>query len=100
MVKHIVFWRLKPDLPTAEREAALQRMKQGFEALAGKVPGLLRIEVGIDYSHGAEASDIALYSEFASREALAGYDTHVEHLALVPMVKAVRGEKRVVNYDV
>ena len=99
MIKHIVFWRLKADLPAAEREAALQRIKQGFEALAGKIPGLAKIEIGFNYGVSAEASDIALYTEFVSKEALTGYETHPEHLALVPMVREVRTEKRVVDFE-
>lgn len=100
MIKHIVFWKLKADLQGADRQAALLRIKQGFEALPGKIPGLLRIEIGFDYGQGGDASDLALYSEFESRAALAGYETHAEHLALVPMVRDVRTEKRVVDYVV
>ena len=99
MVKHIVFWRLRADLPAAEREAAMHRIKAGFEALPGKIPGLLKIEIGFDFGHGADASDIVLYSEFSSREALAGYEAHTEHTALVPIVRDARTEKRVVDYD-
>lgn len=99
MIKHIVFWRLRPDLPAGERAAALQRIKHGFEALPGKIPGLRHIEIGFDFGRGGDASDIVLYSEFESREALAGYETHAEHLALVPMVRDVRTEKRVVDYE-
>ena len=100
MVKHIVFWRLKKDLSPAERQAACARIKAGFEALPGKIPGLQKIEIGFDYGQGADASDIVLYSEFDSRASLAGYDAHPEHLALVPVVRDVRTEKRVVDYDI
>lgn len=99
MVKHIVFWRLKKDLTPADRQAALHRIKAAFEALPGKIPGLQKIEIGFDYGQGADASDIVLYSEFDSRASLAGYDAHPEHLALVPIVREVRTEKRVVDYD-
>jgi hypothetical protein len=99
MIKHIVFWRLKAELSEDERQGALQRIKQGFEALPGKIPGLTHIEIGFDYGRGADASDIVLYSEFDTRASLAGYETHPEHLALVPMVREVRTEKRVVDYE-
>ena len=99
MIKHIVFWRLKAELSAAERQAVMQRIKQGFEALPGKIPGLQHIEIGFDYGRGADASDIVLYSEFDSRESLAGYEAHAEHLALVPMVRDVRTEKRSVDYE-
>lgn len=100
MIKHIVFWRLRKDLSADERLAAFARIKNGFEALPGRIPGLLRIEIGLDYGQGADASDIVLYSEFDSRESLVGYEAHDEHAALVPIVRAVRTEKRVVDYEV
>lgn len=99
MVKHIVFWRLKKELSAAEKAQAFARIKAGFEALPGKIPGLLKIEIGMDYGQGADASDLVLYSEFESRAAIAAYDAHDEHKALVPMVRDVRTEKRVVDYD-
>ncbi len=99
MVKHIVFWRLKKELTPAERQAACVRIKTGFEALRGKIPGLLAIEVGMDYSQSADSSDVVLYTEFESREAVAGYEAHALHAALVPMVREVRTEKRVVDFE-
>lgn len=100
MVKHIVFWKLRGDLAAADRDAALQRIRAGFEGLAGQIPGLRTVEVGFDYGRGGDASDIALYTEFESREALAVYETHPLHLALVPMVREVRTEKRCVDFEV
>ena len=99
MIKHIVFWRLRNDLTAADRERAMHRIKEGFEALRGKIPGLKTIEIGFDYGQGTDASDIVLYSEFESRDALTGYEGHAEHLALAPMVREVRTEKRVVDYE-
>ncbi len=99
MVKHIVFWRLKKELSAEDRGRAFARIKAGFEALPGKIPGLLRIEIGMGYGQGPDASDVVLYSEFDSRAALATYEAHAEHLALVPLVRDVRTEKRVVDYD-
>lgn len=99
MVKHIVFWKLKDELTAAERAQAFARIKAGFEALPGKIPGLRTIEIGMDYSRSTDASDLVLYSEFDSRASVAGYEAHPEHAALVPMVRAVRTEKRVVDYE-
>jgi Stress responsive A/B Barrel Domain len=99
MVKHIVFWRLKKELSGPDRQAAYARIKAGFEALPGKIPGLLKIQIGMDYGQGPDASDIVLYSEFDSRASLAGYEAHDLHTALVPMVRDVRTEKRVVDFE-
>jgi hypothetical protein len=99
MVKHIVFWRLKRELSAVEREEAFARIKAGFEALPGKIPGLIKIEIGSDYSQGTDSSDLVLYSEFDSRASVTGYEAHPEHAALAPMVRDVRTEKRVVDYE-
>ena len=84
----------KKNTPYAAQMAAQDCASKAYEL------GLRKVEVGFDYGRGAEASDIVLYSEFDSRDALAGYETHAEHLALVPMVRDVRTEKRVVDYEV
>jgi len=98
MVKHIVFWRLK-EMPAPQREQALREIKAGFEALQGVIPGLLRIEVGIDFLRSAESSDFSLYCELESRAALDVYQAHPAHQAMVPLVRDVRIERRVVDYD-
>lgn len=99
MVKHIVFWRLK-DMPAPQREQALREIKAGFEALQGVIPGLLRIEVGVDFLRSAESSDFSLYCELESRAALDVYQAHPAHQAMVPLVRDVRIERRVVDYEV
>ena len=98
MVKHIVFWRLK-EMPAPQREQALREIKAGFEALQGVIPGLLRIEVGVDFLRSAESSDFSLYCELESRAALDVYQAHPAHQAMVPLVRDVRIERRVVDYD-
>lgn len=100
MVKHIVFWRLKKELSAAERQQAYERIKAGFEALPGKIPGLLKLEIGLDFSQGPDAADLVLYSEFDTPASLSGYEAHALHHALAPMVREVRIERRVGDYEV
>ena len=100
MIKHIVFWKLKEGITGSERDEVLTRIKDGFEAMAGKIPGLQKIELGITFSSGAESADFCLYSEFESREALEGYNTHPLHQAMVTVVREVRVERRVADYTV
>jgi quinol monooxygenase YgiN len=100
MVKHIVFWRVKDGLVGKEREETFRRIKEGFEALQGVIPGLLKIEIGFDFLKSPDSCDFVLYSEFESRAALEGYQKHPRHEAMVPMVREIRIERRVVDYDV
>jgi hypothetical protein len=100
MVKHIVFWRLKAEAhgqPAAENARAI---KAKLEALQGRIPGLLKIEVGIDFGQSDSSCDLALYSELESRAALDGYQAHPEHKAVMPFIADARSERRVVDYEV
>lgn len=99
MVRHIVFWRLKEHALGNDKATNARLIKEKLEGLAGKIPGLLRIEVGLDFSREDASADVALYTEFESREALAGYHHHPAHEALKPFIAEVRSERRVVDYE-
>ncbi|MBI5450092.1 MAG: Dabb family protein [Gammaproteobacteria bacterium] len=100
MIKHIVIWRLQDSAGGHDKAHNARLLKQRLEALNGKIPGLIRLEVGIDFSHDAHSGDVVLYSEFESRAALQGYHDHPEHQALIPLLLELRSERRVVDYQV
>ena len=83
MLKHIVSWKLRPDLLDAESH--YQSIKQGLEALNGRIAGLLRIEVGRNVLPDEQAADLVLYSEFIDLAALQCYQQHPEHEAIKPL---------------
>lgn len=97
MVKHIVMWRLRE---SASKAADAETIKSLLEGLSGKIPGLLKIEVGVNFIEDANASDVVLYSEFVDRAALEAYQGHPLHLAVVPEVKARAIERRSADYFV
>ena len=98
MIKHIVFWKFK-EIDTATKQAYANKVKQRLEALSGRIPELLSIEVGINHNDTPNAADIALYSEFATEADLQAYQEHPEHLALVPFIGSITDERRVVDYE-
>ena len=100
MVKHIVLWRLKEQAQGNDRKKNALLVKQKLESMRGKIPGLLKIEVGFDFSATPDSSDVVLYSEFESKEALEVYQSHPVHEAVKPFVKEVRTDRRVVDYEV
>jgi hypothetical protein len=97
LVKHIVIWRLKGE--ASEKALASLRVKALLESLAGKIPGLIKIEVGINFLEDANAADVALYSEFSGRVALAQYQIHPEHVAVALQIRECAAERRVVDYE-
>lgn len=100
VVKHIVLWRMKESAEGCSAAENALQIKQRLEALNGKIPGMRRLEVGIDFSKEEGSSDVALYSEFESRAALDGYHSHPLHEEVKALVMAVRSERRVVDYEV
>jgi hypothetical protein len=100
MVKHIVFWRLKESAHGNARLDNARLIKQKLEGLDGQIPGLIKIEVGIDFLHRPASADLALYSEFESRAALAEYQEHPAHQAVMPFIAEARSERLVVDYEI
>lgn len=102
MIKHIVMWRIAAGADGADggKAANANEVKRRLEALQGRIPGLLRIEVGINFVADEQAADVVLVSEFTSREALEAYQVHPAHNEAAEFVKAVRSERRVVDYEI
>jgi hypothetical protein len=95
VIKHIVMWNVRGDTDGA-RAGNLRVLKEQFESLRGRIPGMSKLEVGIDESRIAYACDAVLYTEFDSREALLAYTDHPEHLR----VRRALGDMRVARHQV
>ena len=81
MVKHVILWQLKDELSAEEKVAVKAGIKEGLEALAGKIPGLTEIKVQTDGLASSNA-DVMLDSTFEDEAALKGYAVHPEHVAV------------------
>lgn len=97
LIKHIVMWKVA-GTDEAERTAAARLVKKLFEELRGLIPGMLHIEIGIDYCHFEHSCQAVLYSEFESEEALSAYATHPEHLRVRDLLLGVRISRHQVDY--
>jgi hypothetical protein len=98
MIKHIVFWRLNESVYGNNKQANAQILKDKLLAMQGKVNGLLKIEVGFDFSNEKDSCDVVLYSEFENKEALRQYQIHPDHEEIKKWISEVRYERRVVDY--
>ncbi len=97
MVKHVILWTLKEEHNTA---AVKEGMKQALEALVGKVPGLIKLEVETDPLPTSNAH-VMLYSELDSREALAGYAVHPAHVHVADQyVRPFTATRTVMDFEV
>ena len=98
MITHIVMWRVKA-VDGGSKEETARAIKARIDAVQGQIPGLLRIEGGVDFNRGESACDVVLYSEFASRAALDTYQAHPVHKQLASFIDARQTERRVVDYE-
>lgn len=101
MVKHIVLWKLKEKSGGKSKHDNALRLKRELEALNGKIPGMIMLEVGISTKDNEnDDADVILYSEFENIESLENYHHHPEHVKIIPFVKSIRSERRVIDYEV
>ncbi len=99
MIKHIVMWRLKEEAAGVSRTENAARIKTELEALVGRIPEILELEVGINLKEDPAAADVVLVSTFNSLETLAAYAAHPDHQKVVPFIKEVVSDRSVVDYE-
>ncbi|GAB6123296.1 MAG: Dabb family protein [Dysgonomonas sp.] len=98
MIKHIVMWKLKDEAHGNDKATNAGLVKEKLEALSGKIDGLLKIEVGIDFLGGGNF-DVVLYSELSSKEALDIYQNHPLHQAVLPFIREAVMDRKAVDYE-
>jgi len=96
MTVHIVMFKFKEE----NKASNLKIVEEKLNGLVSKIDELKCMEVGIDFNQSQRAFDLSLYSTFNSKEALAAYAVHEEHLKVVSLIKEVTSESKVVDYEI
>jgi hypothetical protein len=99
MVKHIVMWKLKEEAHGNDKVRNAGLIKEKLEALNGKIDGLLKLEVGIDFLGGGNF-DVVLYSELSKKEDLDTYQNHPLHQAVLPFIREAVSDRKAVDFEV
>lgn len=97
MVRHVVLFKLKPDVPLDEKKEIMLRFKNAIEALPAHIDFIRKVEVGINLNP-AEHWDLALYSEFDSLEDVKAYSVHPEHVKAAGILADVKIDRACVDY--
>ena len=98
MIKHVILWKIKEDLPQKESHKLLA--KQALEGLKGKIDGLLDITVNTSPLPTSNC-DMMLDSSFESFEALKAYAIHPLHQAAAEnFVLPITCERVCMDYEV
>jgi len=93
MIKHIVFFKLQDNSPQ-NKEA----IKKCIMSMQGKIDYLRHLEVGVNFSTEERAFDLALVSEFDTKEDLARYAIDPIHIEIVNFLKSINTLTKVVDY--
>lgn len=98
MVKHIVLFKLKDEVPAQVKLEAMKRFKQAIEALPPVISVIRKVEVGLNINPG-ETWNIALYSEFDTLEDVKTYAVHPAHVAAGQLLAEVKESRACVDYE-
>lgn len=92
MITHIVCHKY------TDREEA-KKIAPMLKALVGVVPGLISMEAGADFMGSARSFDLALIAKFETREDLAVYADHPEHLKVKEYIHTVLEKGIAVDFE-
>lgn len=79
MVRHVILWKIKDSFDDKKKAEIKADAKAGLEALKGRVPGLLEMQIHID-GLASSSADLMMESAFEDEAALKGYAVHPEHV--------------------
>lgn len=98
-IVHVVTWRLNGKTE-AEKALQAQKVVDAFEAIRGKIPGLVRMDVGANCIPASDAWDVALSMIFSNRANLQAYLEHPDHLAIKKIVGPIRSERGQADFEI
>lgn len=94
MIRHVVLWRLKSD-----HADSFERIRAALEGQLGKVPGLMRVEVGHNFGASRRAVDFCLICDFDTRASLEAYHRHPAHHEVRATVDPLVADHWIADYE-
>ncbi|MBN1548618.1 MAG: Dabb family protein [Syntrophaceae bacterium] len=100
MVKHIVLWRLAENVDSRSQHENMLIIKDALYGMLGLIPGLMKIEVGMNQIGDEQGSDISLIAEFDGWDSFLAYRNHPKHLPVKELMQNYVVERRVIDYEI
>ena len=97
MIRHIVFFSMKPEALERDGLANAHAMAEHFRRK--EIPGVCSVELGLNYNSEERFYEMALNQVFESRQALTDYTNDPRHIAVRDFVRQVIDHRIVVDYD-
>lgn len=99
MIKRMVMWKLKDSHEGMSKDELIDEFKQEIEGLKSAVAEIKTMELGKSFSELPVTYDVALYSEFDSREDYEVFLKHPEHLKVGTFIRQIRTDVALVEYE-
>jgi len=95
MLKHVVFFKFKPETTEAE----IEKLATGLGALPEIIPEIREFVFGRDIVRSERSYDFGLVTSFDDRAALDRYAIHPDHQLVVTQVKAICSSVVAIDFD-
>jgi len=98
MIRHIVMFKMNPDLAGNDKTAAILRLKTAIDAMEQAVPEVKYLQTGVNFNPRPQAFDLVLVSDFETEAALDVYRDHPQHQRVMEVISEVVEKVHVVDY--
>src|SRR4051812_23189308 len=96
MIEHIVLFRWTDAASQEAKENVMTELRQ----LKGKIPGMIDLTCGANFSDRAQGYTHGLVVRFTDRAALAAYGPHPEHQRVVQnFINPIRADILALDYE-
>jgi hypothetical protein len=96
MIEHIVLFKWKEDTP----DTAIAEVLKALKELKGKIPGIIDLSCGENFSARARGFHHGLVVRFSDRAALEAYTPHPSHQEVVQnLIKPILEDILSVDYE-
>lgn len=99
MIIHLVFFNMLPEAEGATGEENAQKLVTLLQQLPAKIPEIVELEAGVDFSGTPASYEVGLLTKFASREDLETYRVHPEHQKVVAFVQKTTSSRAVTDFE-
>lgn len=94
MIRHIVMFKIKDEF-----KKEIPQLVKNFYGMKGKIEGMTDLEAGADFLGSERSYDVALITEFETREAFDAYQNHPVHLPVKARMHEVRVSSVACDYE-
>jgi hypothetical protein len=100
MITHLVFFKMTEEAEGASAAENADTLIKQLRELPAKIPQLVDLEAGRDFSGTPASYDVGLVTRFKTREDLETYRIHPEHQKVVDFVQKTTSARAVVDYSI